>query len=129
MGSHITGCRQCGEEIRVSTSNEYPVCGECAKKLVQPKTQEDAIMAERAKVYGTVQESFDAIAKCWSAQLSMANGCKVRVRPEDVALCMAQLKAIRSSKVYHEDNYVDGVNYFRIAEELAVDRTKEEHDG
>lgn len=76
------------------------------------------VMAEREKVYGSIHDSFGAIAKCWEGLLSMHNGRNVEVDPHMVAVMMTALKLVRSTRVFHPDNYVDGVNYIEIAEQL-----------
>jgi hypothetical protein len=75
----------------------------------------EAIMKERGEVYGSIEESFGAIAQGWQAIVDFNNG---KINDDTVALMMAYLKIIRATRVYKEDNYDDGMNYFKIANDL-----------
>ena len=79
---------------------------------------EELINGERAQDYGSARESFGRIAKLWEPVLGM------RVTPEQVALCMIQLKVSRAMHdVDHErpikrDTLVDIAGYAGCLEKL-----------
>jgi hypothetical protein len=78
-------------------------------------TAEKLINGDRRDEYGTVQESFGNIAKLWSVVLG------IEVRPYQVALCMAMVKAARLKQTAaHEDSWIDGAAYFALGGELAT---------
>ncbi len=85
-----------------------------------------AVMAQREKFYGPIEYSFESVALGWTGILRAhyRNASLPPLSPDIVALMMAHLKIIRSCRVYKEDNYIDGKNYFDIAEQLA--RPKEQ---
>ena len=63
------------------------------------------VSGERQQDYGDQLESFERIAKAWSAVLP----CDVTA--EHVALCMVGLKIVRESHAHKRDNVVDIVGY------------------
>jgi hypothetical protein len=74
-----------------------------AQKLVYGDRQED---------YGSVTESFTTVAKLWSAVL------KKNVTPEEVVLCMIQLKVARQMNKPKRDNLVDICGYAACIEKM-----------
>ena len=77
-----------------------------------------AVYGDRAADYGTVTENFSTIAKLWSAVL------KVEVTPEQVGLCMVQVKVARQMYKPKRDNLVDGAGYFATLEKMENEQTK-----
>lgn len=73
---------------------------------------QNAVYGDRQADYGTVTENFGTIAKLWSAVL------KTEVTPEQVALCMVQVKVARQMYKPKRDNLVDGAGYFATLEKL-----------
>lgn len=73
---------------------------------------QNAVYGDRQADYGTVTENFGTIAKLWSAVL------KVEVTPEQVGLCMVQVKVARQMYRPKRDNLVDGAGYFATLEKL-----------
>lgn len=84
-------------------------------------TLEESILSEAERLvngpkradYGSVEESFKAIASAWSIVL------KREITPHQVALCMAGLKLCREAHAPKRDNRVDGAAYFYLADLLA----------
>ena len=87
-----------------------------SKKTLQKKTilkeAEDAVYGDRQADYGTVSENFGTIAKLWSAVL------KQDVTPQQVGLCMVQVKVARQMYRPKRDNLVDGAGYFATIEKM-----------
>jgi hypothetical protein len=73
---------------------------------------EKAVYGDRQADYGTVTENFGTIAKLWSAVL------KTEVTPEQVGLCMVQVKVARQMYKPKRDNLVDGAGYFATLEKM-----------
>jgi hypothetical protein len=69
--------------------------------------------------YGSPLESFSLIAELWSIILDH------HVTPDDVLLCLIQLKVARAVKhgaKYHRDTYLDIAGYAGCAELIADER-------
>lgn len=73
---------------------------------------QDAVYGDRQADYGSATENFTNIANLWSAVL------KTKVTPEQVALCMIQVKVARQMHKPKRDNLVDGAGYFATIEKL-----------
>jgi hypothetical protein len=71
-----------------------------------------AVYGDRNDDYGTVTENFQTVADLWSTVL------KTKVTPEQVGLCMVQLKVARQMYKPKRDNLVDGAGYFATLEKL-----------
>jgi hypothetical protein len=77
-------------------------------------TAEQLINGPRAKDYGDAAENFQRIADLWRPVLG------ADVTPEQVALCLAQLKIARLiSSPAHEDSWVDACGYLALGGEIA----------
>jgi hypothetical protein len=72
----------------------------------------DIISGQRQTDYGNASESFDRIAKLWSAYLGM------RVYKRDVANLMILLKVSRDRNRPKHDNMVDIIGYATLADLL-----------
>ena len=73
---------------------------------------EDTINGDRHATYGDARESFDTIAKMWSAYLG------VGVTAEQVAAMMVLMKVSRQRKSKHMDNWVDIIGYAALGGEI-----------
>lgn len=71
-----------------------------------------AVYGDRQDDYGTVTENFTTIAKLWSAVL------KTEITPQQVGLCMVQVKIARQMYKPKRDNLVDGAGYFATIEKM-----------
>lgn len=83
---------------------------------------------DRQNNYGEPENNFATIAEYWNTYLkSKGYVSGDTIKPSDVSIMMGLLKTARTgSSPCHEDNYVDAVNYFAIAYELAMlDSAKE----
>lgn len=78
---------------------------------------QDAVYGDRQADYGTVTENFGTIAELWTAVL------KTKVTPEQVGLCMVQVKVARQMYKPKRDNLVDGAGYFATIEKMENERT------
>lgn len=72
-----------------------------------------AVYGDRQADYGTVTENFNTIAKLWSAIL------KIEVTPQQVGLCMIQVKVAREMYKPKRDNLVDIAGYAATLEKLS----------
>lgn len=88
-----------------------------SQKTILIEAQE-AVYGDRQADYGTVTENFSTIAKLWSAVL------KTEVTPEQVGLCMVQVKVARHMYKPKRDNLVDGAGYFATLEKMENEQTK-----
>ncbi len=78
--------------------------------------KQQATYLERQQVYGSCTRSHQEIGAAWTAYIN--NALKVELPPlkaYQVAHMLALFKIMRASKEFHEDNYVDGHNYFEFA--------------
>jgi len=66
--------------------------------------------SDRRKEYGGATESFSRIAALWSVVLD------TKVTPQQVVLCMIQLKVARQMNGYKRDSLVDIAGYARTGE-------------
>ena len=72
----------------------------------------DITSGARREAYGHPRESFERIAKMWSAYMSHEIG------PRDVAMMMVLLKTCREANSAKRDSLVDIAGYARTAELL-----------
>lgn len=70
------------------------------------------VYGDRNKDYGKVKDNFKTIADLWSVVLN------AKVTPEQVALCMVQVKIARQMFKPKRDNLVDGAGYFATIEKM-----------
>lgn len=79
-----------------------------------------AIIAERGKQYGGIEDSFDRAAKLASLKLDKA------VTPYEVAIILESVKdARRAADPTHHDSHVDGINYRAFAAVFALYRPED----
>lgn len=76
-----------------------------------------AVYGDRQADYGTVTDNFGTIAQLWSAVL------KTKVTPEQVGLCMVQVKVARQMYKPKRDNLVDGAGYFATIEKMENEKS------
>ena len=76
-------------------------------------TADSLINGDRENDYGEAHESFEAIARMWSAYLG------VDVAPHDVCNLMALLKLARLRNGPHDDSSVDACGYLALGAELS----------
>lgn len=81
-----------------------------AEKLIHGARRED---------YGGAFESFTRIAELWSPVLD------IMVTPEQVALCMVQLKIARWLNGQQRDSLVDAAGYIGLVESIEQERAEE----
>jgi hypothetical protein len=74
---------------------------------------EQAVYSDRAADYGTVTQNFGTTALLCSAIL------KIDVTPEQVGLCMIQVKVARQMYKQKRDNLVDIAGYAATLEKLS----------
>lgn len=78
-------------------------------------TAANLVSGDRAKDYGDAAESFTRLAALWSPILG------VDVTPEQVALCLTQLKISRLIVTpCHTDSWVDAAGYIALGSEIAA---------
>lgn len=86
------------------------------KEIAQPKTMlhhaADIIAGARQNDYGDKLQNFSQIAMLWQGTLAAKLSPYVRITPEDVALCMMQVKIARLAKSPdHKDSILDVAGY------------------
>lgn len=91
------------------------------EKSILEEAQE-AVYGDRQADYGSVRENFSNIAKLWSVIL------KKRVTPEQVGLCMVQVKVARQLHKPKRDNLVDGAGYFATISKMEEESKELEND-
>jgi len=90
------------------------------KKPVKKKTEKPTILMEAQSVvygdrqadYGSVRTNFSNIARQWSVTLG------IEVTPEQVGLCMIQVKLARQMNKPKRDNLVDIAGYAATIEKM-----------
>ncbi len=78
---------------------------------------EEIINGQRRKDYGGVLESFTLIGRLWAPILSLPE-----VMPEQVDLCMIQLKIARFMNGQQRDSVVDIGGYAGCLEKIAIEK-------
>jgi len=73
---------------------------------------QNIVYGQREDDYGSVTENFNNIAKLWSATL------KHEITPQQVGLCLIQLKIAREMNKHKHDNLVDIAGYAATLEKL-----------
>jgi len=79
---------------------------------------QNAVYGDRQSDYGTVTKNFTTIAKLWSTVLG------IEVTPEQVGLCMVQVKIARQMYKPKRDNLVDGAGYFATIEKMQNEKNE-----
>jgi hypothetical protein len=88
------------------------------KNITILEEAQNAVYGDRQADYGTVTDNFGTIAKLWSAVL------KTEVTPEQVGLCMVQVKVARQMYKPKRDNLVDGAGYFATIEKMEEEQIR-----
>lgn len=77
-------------------------------------TAANLISGQRHKDYGDAAENFQRVAELWQPVLG------VEITPEQVALCLTQLKVARLiTSPTHQDSWVDACGYLALGSEIA----------
>lgn len=107
-----------GSEGDVHESCLNPLLDEPQRAPVRETTLTQAanlIAGDREKDYGPPSESFSRIAALWTPVLG------TEVTPEQVALCLTQLKISRLvGTPTHTDSWVDAAGYIALGSEIAA---------
>lgn len=73
---------------------------------------QDLVEGDRQQDYGNKLQNFSQIAMLWQGTLAMKLAPGQRITPEDVALCMMQVKIARLAKSPdHSDSIMDVAGY------------------
>lgn len=87
------------------------------RRSVILRTAGNLINGQRAKDYGDAGENFQRIADLWSVIIGS------RIEPEQVALCMAQVKIARLiTSPTHQDSWIDLAGYAALGGEITERR-------
>ncbi|OMC55403.1 hypothetical protein A5747_13500 [Mycobacterium sp. IS-836] len=82
-------------------------------------TAASLICGDREEAYGNMRDNFTRIGKLWEPILGTT------VTPEQVALCMNQVKVARLlTSPDHVDSWVDGAGYLALGGEIATEPKK-----
>ena len=76
---------------------------------------QDVVYGDRQADYGSVTQNFTTIAQLWSAVLG------IKVSPEQVGLCMVQVKVARQMNKPKRDNLVDICGYAACLEKMEIE--------
>lgn len=87
---------------------------ESSTKTILQEAQ-DVVYGDRQADYGSVTSNFTTIAKLWSAVLG------INVSPEQVGLCMIQVKVAREMNKPKRDNLVDICGYAACIEKMEIE--------
>lgn len=83
-----------------------------APRLTILEEAQDLVCGDRQQAYGDAYESFDRIAKLWSAYKG------IRITPKDVASMMILMKVSRSVTSSKRDNWVDMAGYAELGSQI-----------
>ena len=75
----------------------------------------EAIIADRGAAYGGPRENMENIAQRWSLTLN------TKITPEQVCLCMIDVKMARLSHSLHADSIQDVCGYAAVLNQVAYD--------
>lgn len=79
---------------------------------------EQAVYGDRQDDYGHPREDFTRTAILWTGVLQHKLADGEYITPEDIALCMVQVKVSREVNKPKRDNRVDGAGYFLCLDRL-----------
>jgi len=100
---------------------------QCAKQDVKPESvcaEADRIVAsDRGNDYGRPIDDFSKTAVLWGVILG------IEITPEQVAMCMAQVKVSRELNKHKRDNLVDLIGYTKCLDMVIADRAKRDAEG
>jgi hypothetical protein len=83
----------------------------------------DIIHGQRQQDYGDTLQNFAHIAMFWQATLATKLAPGQKISPEDVALCMMQVKVARLAKSpKHQDSILDAAGYIGCYDKLQKER-------
>lgn len=95
------------------------------QKFSMLQQAEDLIGGQRQQDYGNKLQNFSQIAMLWQGTLAMKLAPGQRITPEDVALCMMQVKIARLAKSPdHKDSIVDVAGYAGCYDILQEERAE-----
>lgn len=95
------------------------------QKFSMLQQAEDLIGGQRQQDYGNKLQNFSQIAMLWQGTLAMKLAPGQRITPEDVALCMMQVKIARLAKSPdHKDSIVDVAGYAGCYDTLQEERAE-----
>lgn len=84
---------------------------------------ESLINGQRQQDYGDKLQNFSQIAMLWQGTLAMKLAPGQKITPEDVALCMIQVKVARLAKSPdHTDSQIDIAGYIGCMNRLQEER-------
>lgn len=93
---------------------EAPTILQLAESLINGQRQQD---------YGDKLQNFSQIAMLWQGTLAMKLAPGQKITPEDVALCMIQVKVARLAKSPdHTDSQIDIAGYIGCMNRLQEER-------
>lgn len=95
------------------------------QKFSMLQQAEALIGGQRQQDYGNKLQNFSQIAMLWQGTLAMKLAPGMRLTPEDVALCMMQVKIARLAKSPdHKDSIVDVAGYAGCYDILQEERAE-----
>ena len=102
--------KSCEKAVRDAQAKQYTKAQEANKPLLQRANE--LIGGDRQRDYGNKLQNFSQIAMLWQGTLATKLQPDAAITPEDVALCMIQVKIARLAKSPdHEDSLLDVAGY------------------
>lgn len=110
----------CCPTVVPDTAAPLPISGNLSDTIL--REAQAAVYGDRQVDYGHPRRNFTRTAIGWQMVLmdKLADG--ESITPEDVALCMVQVKVAREVHEPKRDNRVDGAGYFETLDRLETGR-------
>jgi len=113
----------CEKILRESQAAAFAVQEELRKKPMLQRANE-LIGSDRQRDYGNKLQNFSQIAMLWQGTLAPKLQAAEKITPEEVALCMMQVKIARLSKSPdHADSILDIAGYAGCYDAVQLERT------
>lgn len=109
----IARCTTCGKLYDVTYADDE-------KEQFETILEEARSVTDGGRNYGSPEDNFSRIAKCWTEILQEQLLGGLPIPPRKVALMMITMKACREAHSPKRDNWVDMAGYARCGSEITV---------
>lgn len=114
--------KSCEKLVHKFSANNYAASEEQRKKPMLQRANE-LIGGDRQRDYGNKLQNFSQIAMLWQGTLAPKLQAAEKITPEEVALCMMQVKIARLSKSPdHADSILDIAGYAGCYDAVQLER-------
>jgi len=115
--------KSCEKIVQESRAAAFAVQEDLRRKPMLQRAKE-LIGGDRQRDYGNKLQNFSQIAMLWQGTLAPKLQATEKITPEEVALCMMQVKIARLSKSPdHADSILDIAGYAGCYDEVQLERT------